>query len=115
MLSLGYAVTAVDVDTSALQWLTEDHKSKFEVVQADLEVEGRELELWPFEGREFDAIIVTNYLHRPLFPALFRSIAPVSILQNTLHFQPMLPLATSLQLPEKLVARCVRLGGTTHL
>jgi hypothetical protein len=25
---------------------------------------------WPFGGRRFAAIVVTNYLHRPLFPAL---------------------------------------------
>jgi SAM-dependent methyltransferase len=25
---------------------------------------------WPYVGRRFDAVIVTNYLHRPLFPLL---------------------------------------------
>jgi SAM-dependent methyltransferase len=35
---------------------------------------------WPYEGRQFDAIVVTNYLHRPLFPALLRSLAPGGVL-----------------------------------
>jgi SAM-dependent methyltransferase len=31
---------------------------------------------WPFGGRRFDAVIVTHYLHRPLFPALLDALAP---------------------------------------
>ena len=37
-----------------------------EFLQADLE-NGR---AWPFAGRRFGAIVVTNYLHRPLFKAI---------------------------------------------
>jgi SAM-dependent methyltransferase len=29
---------------------------------------------WPFAGRKFGAVIVTNYLHRPLFPHLVASL-----------------------------------------
>jgi SAM-dependent methyltransferase len=29
---------------------------------------------WPFEGRKFAAIVVTNYLHRPLLPILRESL-----------------------------------------
>ena len=29
---------------------------------------------WPFPGRRFAAIVVTNYLHRPLFPRLVESL-----------------------------------------
>ena len=29
---------------------------------------------WPYEGRRFDAIVVTNYLHRPLLPRLAASL-----------------------------------------
>ena len=39
-------------------------------VQADLEAGSP----WPFEGEKFGAIVVTNYLHRPLFPHLLRSL-----------------------------------------
>ncbi len=44
-------------------------------VQADLE-NGP----WPFEGQRFGAIVVTNYLHRPLFPHLAQSLAPGGVL-----------------------------------
>ena len=30
---------------------------------------------WPFAGRQFDAVIVTNYLWRPLMPTLLGSLA----------------------------------------
>lgn len=35
---------------------------------------------WPFAGRLFDAVIVTNYLWRPLFPTLLASLAPGGVL-----------------------------------
>lgn len=31
---------------------------------------------WPFPGRRFDALVVTNYLWRPLLPVLADSLAP---------------------------------------
>ena len=35
---------------------------------------------WPFAGQQFGAIVVTNYLHRPLFPRLVESLAPGGVL-----------------------------------
>ena len=35
---------------------------------------------WPFAGREFDAVVVTNYLWRPLLPTLLGSLAPGGVL-----------------------------------
>ena len=35
---------------------------------------------WPFTGRQFDAVIVTNYLWRPLLPTLLGSLAPGGVL-----------------------------------
>jgi SAM-dependent methyltransferase len=35
---------------------------------------------WPFSGRQFDAVVVTNYLWRPLFPVLLQSLAPGGLL-----------------------------------
>lgn len=35
---------------------------------------------WPFAGRQFDAVVVTNYLWRPLMPTLLASLAPGGIL-----------------------------------
>ncbi|MEN9483504.1 MAG: hypothetical protein RJB37_1384, partial [Pseudomonadota bacterium] len=35
---------------------------------------------WPLPGRTFDAIVVTNYLWRPLLPAIVASVAPGGVL-----------------------------------
>jgi SAM-dependent methyltransferase len=35
---------------------------------------------WPFPGRNFQAVVVTNYLHRPLFGHLIESVAPGGVL-----------------------------------
>lgn len=35
---------------------------------------------WPFAGRRFDAVVVTNYLWRPLLPTLLDSLAPGGVL-----------------------------------
>ena len=45
-------------------------------VQADLE-DGSP---WPFGGQRFGAIVVTNYLHRPLLPTLVASLAEGGVL-----------------------------------
>jgi SAM-dependent methyltransferase len=44
-------------------------------VQADLESGP-----WPFAGQRFAAIVVTNYLHRPLFPAIEDALAEEGVL-----------------------------------
>ncbi len=35
---------------------------------------------WPYPGRRFDAVVVTNYLHRPLLPILRESLADGGVL-----------------------------------
>ena len=35
---------------------------------------------WPFAGRLFDGLVVTNYLWRPLLPTLMASLAPGGVL-----------------------------------
>ena len=45
-------------------------------VKADLE-DGRP---WPFAGQRFGAVVVANYLHRPLFPAIAAVLEPGSVL-----------------------------------
>ena len=35
---------------------------------------------WPFVGRQFAAVVVTNYLWRPLFPTLLGSLQPGGVL-----------------------------------
>ena len=64
-----FAVTAVDVDVSALSG------AAAEVIAADLETGS-----WPLQGRRFDGIVVTNYLHRPHFPHLIASLADGGVL-----------------------------------
>ena len=39
-----------------------------------------ENEPWPLTGLQFDAVVVTNYLWRPLMPALLASLAPGGVL-----------------------------------
>ena len=66
-----HRVTAVDRDVSGL------------VAAADIEVVAADLEdgsPWPLAGRQFGAVIVTNYLHRPLFPHLFAALDPGGVL-----------------------------------
>lgn len=35
---------------------------------------------WPLPGRQFDALVVTNYLWRPLWPRLLESLSPGGVL-----------------------------------
>jgi SAM-dependent methyltransferase len=63
----GRKVVAVDKDISALA-----HLPGVTAIQADLE-DGAP---WPLAGQVFDAVVVSNYLHRPLFPALFAALRP---------------------------------------
>lgn len=70
---LGYHVTALDRDVSRLQGLA---GQGVEVMAADLE-DGSP---WPLGAREFDGLVVTNYLHRPLFPHLASALAAGGVL-----------------------------------
>jgi SAM-dependent methyltransferase len=67
----GHRVTALDRDTSRLA----GHPG-IDIVQADLE-DGSP---WPLPGRTFGAVVVTSYLHRPLFPALLDALAAGGVL-----------------------------------
>ncbi len=67
----GFAVTGVDRDGPALAPLM----ALGEIVEADIE-NGP----WPFDGRCFDAVVVTNYLWRALMPALLASLADGGVL-----------------------------------
>jgi SAM-dependent methyltransferase len=67
----GNKVTAIDRDVSALA-----AQPNVEIAQADLE-DGSP---WPLPGRTFGAVVVTNYLHRRLFPALLDALMPGGVL-----------------------------------
>jgi SAM-dependent methyltransferase len=66
--SRGAYVVAVDRDTAALVALA--GLPRIETRGADLEAGA-----WPFAGERFDAIVVANYLHRPLLPHLLDALA----------------------------------------
>jgi SAM-dependent methyltransferase len=61
---LGYRVAAIDRDQEALRSL--DGIDGIEPRLIDIESEP-----WPFPAQSFDGVVVTNYLHRPLFGHLF--------------------------------------------
>lgn len=73
-LERGLAVVGIDRDLSGVRDL--EGVDKVELLQADLE-DGRPP---PFAGRDFDGVIVTNYLWRPILPAIVAAIGPAGVL-----------------------------------
>ena len=71
LASRGHRVTAVDRDAAAMASLA----PHAEVVVADIEGSA-----WPLPGRSFDAVVVTNYLWRPLLATLKAALAPGGVL-----------------------------------
>jgi SAM-dependent methyltransferase len=72
--SLGHPVTALDRDAAALGTLRGE--PFITPLAADLEGAA-----WPLSAdARFAAVVVTNYLHRPLFPQLLRALAPGGVL-----------------------------------
>lgn len=72
LLDQGFAVTALDRDTSKVA----DLAQRAEIITADLE-DGAP---FPLAGRQFEGIVVTNYLYRPLLPQLIEMITPGGLL-----------------------------------
>jgi SAM-dependent methyltransferase len=71
--SRGARVLAVDRDAGALASLAD-------VEAVDTRVADLEGEAWPLAGQTFDAIVVTNYLHRALLAQLRAALAPDGVL-----------------------------------
>ncbi len=67
----GFRVTALDRDAAAIEPL----RTMARIRVADLEGEA-----WPLPGERFDAVVVTNYLWRLLWPALLGSLADGGVL-----------------------------------
>jgi SAM-dependent methyltransferase len=69
----GATVVAVDRDAGAMASLAQ---------VAGIETRALDLEAgaWPLAGERFDAVVVVNYLHRPLFPRLRAALAPDGVL-----------------------------------
>jgi SAM-dependent methyltransferase len=68
--SLGFEVVGVDRDEAALAG----------VDGAVIRIADIEAGPWPFPPGEFDGVVVTNYLHRPLFPRLVGALRPGGVL-----------------------------------
>lgn len=69
-----HPITLVDRSQDAIESIA--------IPAADLEAVVADIENgpWPFAGRQFDAVVVTNYLWRPLWPTLLASLAPGGVL-----------------------------------
>ena len=67
----GFRLTGVDRDADAIAAL----EGLGEVLQADIESGS-----WPLPGRRFGAVVVTNYLWRPLMPTVLDSVAEGGVL-----------------------------------
>jgi SAM-dependent methyltransferase len=74
LAAAGHRVTAVDRDAALLAPLALLPNVERTVV-ADLEAAP-----WPLPDMRFDAVLVTNYLWRALFPALLAAVAPGGLL-----------------------------------
>lgn len=69
----GLLVDAVDRDDAALSRLA--GVPGVSALRADLEAGD-----WPYPGRRFDAVVVANYLHRPLFEPLIDALGEGGVL-----------------------------------
>jgi SAM-dependent methyltransferase len=78
----GHPVTAVDIDMDRLGDLGAD--PRVEAIQVDLEGGDPAFPAGPlagpFAGRTFGAVVVTNYLHRPLLESLVAALDPGGVL-----------------------------------
>ncbi len=70
----GHPVTGIDIDHRSVEDLY--GIDGIEILRADLEGE----EGWPLGERKFSAVVVTNYLHRPLFPQILDALEPDGVL-----------------------------------
>lgn len=112
-LQRGHPVCCVDRSPDAIQVVraTEDPTTleRLETFVADLESGP-----WPYPARRFDAVVVTNYLWRPLLPVIVESVAPGGVLiyetfgaGNETVGRPSRP--DFLLLPGELIAACAGL------
>ncbi len=112
-LQRGHPVCCVDRSPDAIQVVraTADPTTleRLETLVADLESGP-----WPYGARRFDAVVVTNYLWRPLLPVIVESVAPGGVLiyetfgaGNETVGRPSRP--DFLLLPGELIAACAGL------
>jgi SAM-dependent methyltransferase len=73
LAGLGFSVLAVDRDEAALATLEA-------VAGIDTRIADLEQGTWPFAAQRFDAIVVSHYLHRPLFADLLAALLSDGVL-----------------------------------
>lgn len=73
LAGLGYRVEAVDRDADALESL----RGFANIVTRQADVESGP---WPYYSEVFDAVVVTNYLYRPLLPQIVKLIEQQGVL-----------------------------------
>lgn len=120
---LGHPVLAVDRNAEALERVAALGLARVQVQQADLELPADQVAAqdgWPFAPSRFAGIVVTNYLHRPLFPAMLQSLQPGGVLiyetfalGNERHGKPSNP-AFLLQ-PGELLQQLAGQGRPVHV
>ena len=71
----GFAVAGVDRDAAAVEPLRAIVGNAGRIIVADIESAP-----WPLAAETFDAVIVTNYLWRPLLATIVASVAPGGVL-----------------------------------
>ena len=105
LADLGFTVVGVDRDPQAIAELS----FLGETIEADIENTP-----WPLGERQFGAVVVTNYLWRPLWPHILNSLATDGVLiyetfsaGNETVGKPSRP--DFLLQPGELLARCVAL------
>jgi SAM-dependent methyltransferase len=76
LLDMGFRVTAIDRDIAGLRAFAGDG---CEIRAIDLEPGAGETALAPL-GSDYDGIVATNYLHRPLFAPIAAALAPGGVL-----------------------------------
>ncbi|MBV6633773.1 MAG: class I SAM-dependent methyltransferase [Alphaproteobacteria bacterium] len=74
LIGQGYKATGLDKRITGLADILGE--PALELIQRDLE-DGSD---WPLAGRQFGGVIITNYLHRPLFPNIIDVISPGGVL-----------------------------------
>lgn len=73
LAGLGHVVDAVDRDLSLSSPVRQTANTSW--LEHDLEAGP-----WPFETGRYGAVVVTNYLHRPLFPHLIEALSTGGVL-----------------------------------
>jgi SAM-dependent methyltransferase len=80
LLSRGVAVVGVDRDAAALDAIANERAEAVANGQLELVLADLENAPWPLGDRQFNLVVVTNYLWRPLLPRVLDAVAEDGLL-----------------------------------